>query len=76
MDLAGLHERLRAAEGLKAELEESKEHYGRLRKEVEDVDARTAELKDNLGKLREVVEQVKNEKYSITLFWERGGQRK
>ena len=58
IDLAGLQERLRAAEGLQGELEASRETYGGLREEIEAIDARTKELSETLAELHAVADQV------------------
>ncbi|CAN0420285.1 unnamed protein product, partial [Laminaria digitata] len=59
IDLAGLQERLRAAEGLQGELEASRETYGGLRAEIEAIDARTKELSESLADLHAVADQVR-----------------
>lgn len=58
MELAGLHERLRAAEGLKSELEEAKAQYDKIRSQVEEIDGRNKELNDTLAELKKEAEQV------------------
>ncbi|CAM9909179.1 unnamed protein product, partial [Hapterophycus canaliculatus] len=59
IDLAGLQERLRAAQTLKGELDTSRENYNAIRKEVESIDARNKELSESLEKLRAVAEEVR-----------------
>ena len=59
IDLAGLQERLRAAEDLQGELEASREMYGGLREEIEAIDARTKELSESLTELHAVADQVR-----------------
>lgn len=58
VDLAGLQERLRAAKGLTEEMEASTESYKRIRKEIEDIDARNKELAESLEKLHAVEDAV------------------
>ena len=59
VDLAGLQERLRAAKGLTEEMEASTETYKRIRKEIEDIDARNKELTESLEKLHAVEDAVR-----------------
>lgn len=58
IDLAGLQERLRAAQGLKGELDTTTENYNGIRKEIENIDARNKELSESLEKLRAVADEV------------------
>ncbi|CAM9113656.1 unnamed protein product [Pylaiella littoralis] len=58
IDLAGLQERLRAAEGLKGEKEASTEVYTSIRNDIEAIDARNEELSETLEKLQAVAEEV------------------
>ncbi|CAM9695145.1 unnamed protein product [Ascophyllum nodosum] len=58
IDLAGLQERLRAAETLRDELEESQENYDKIRKEIERIDARTSELTETLTGLQATAEKI------------------